>query len=199
MTTRRLSGHLALMLATLGMLAAASAAGRGSPQDGGKQRADRQKSEQKDSGSQSADLPREAGGRYLGNSKKGHTQTQVFRGDMIRPLVPAGASGPSAPDEGSFQLRPGDVLEIECAIPKNIESNMIFKVEDTNVVKMIPIGVRQLVPVSMVGGEPKKITGMIRGVALFQAEGEGQTTIRLDLGLRQYQYKVKVAHGQQND
>ncbi len=117
---------------------------------------------------------------------------QHEHGKMIRPYVSEGGSGGHAPEEGAFNLAPGNLLELEAAIPKNMTNNLSYKVEDESIVQLLPTGVRTLVPVSMIAGEPKPVTGMVRYAALFQAREEGETTIHLTIGRRQYQYKVTV-------
>ena len=124
---------------------------------------------------------------------QGGSQTMDVHGNLVRPLVPEGARGARAVEEGSFTLRPGDMLEIECAIPHDMATHMLYKSDDEEIVKLIPAGVRQLKPVAMVGGKPKPITGMLRFTAIFQAQQKtGKTVIRLNLGEKQYQYNIEV-------
>lgn len=209
MRIRRVFVTLAFTLVTAGGFLTASVVGSGSPQEGGRQEqssrdgkdSDAQKGKTK--GSQAGNVFQQQGGRLKaggsgsqGDQGQNKADTQIFSGKLIRPMVAAGDYGPSAPEEGSFTLRPGDVLELECAIPKNIHGNISFNVADKEILEMVPIGVRELVPVAMVGGQPRPITGMVRTMALFQAQKEGKTMIRLNLGLRQTQYHVTVEREQ---
>ncbi len=119
-------------------------------------------------------------------------EAETVMGELFRPMVPTGGSGPIAVEEATFTLNPGDMLELECAIPLNDLGHVEFAVEDESVVSLFPAGVRHLRPLSIVGGQPKEVMGMNRMSAIFQAQKEGETIIHLNLGLKQKQYKVKV-------
>lgn len=129
------------------------------------------------------------------DSKESHSKrsdAQFVAGDLLRPMLAEGETGPFAVEEGSFSLRPGDMLELECDIPRNADDRPTFQVEDEDVIQMIPSGVRRVVHLAMVGGSPKPITGRHRYSAIFQARKEGETMVRLNLGRRRFQYSIKV-------
>lgn len=123
---------------------------------------------------------------------QGRAEAGSIRGALIRPMVPEGGSGPSAPEEGAFVLRPGDLLELECATPESLPHNMTTIVDDTKIIRLLPIGLRELKPMAMVGGEPRPLTGTYRVSAVFEAQAEGKTIIRLNAGRRQWEYRIEV-------
>ncbi len=136
---------------------------------------------------------KQEGGRII-DEHRPDADVQHQRGNLYRPMLPSGGGGVAAVEEGMFTLRPGDLLELECAIPDDRAAHLSFQVEDEKVLKLLPTGVRKLVPMSMIGGEPKPITGLERYTSLFQAQDEGETIVRLTLGKQQFQYRIKVGN-----
>lgn len=181
---------LTVLAAALGIISLAAA-----PQAPGQNPQEKTKSTQNTRIERFERAAQEKGGKFL-PGERGETpdpsQAKKTSGVLFRPMMPSGGSGAEAIEEATFTLHPGDMLELECTIPKNRTAHEMYAVEDSNVVAMYPAGVRRLVPLAIVGGQPKRITGEQRYLALFQAQNEGETIIHLNIGLRQLQYRVKV-------